>query len=58
MELSANTLKVLHARYLLKDEQGQVCETPAEMFGRIARIIAASRPLYHPVLHTAYEYRF
>jgi ribonucleoside-diphosphate reductase alpha chain len=46
MRLSANALKVLHARYLLKDENGQVVETPEEMFGRIARTIAAAEQQY------------
>jgi ribonucleoside-diphosphate reductase alpha chain len=46
MELSANALKVLQARYLLKDEDGKVVETPAGMFGRIARTVAASEKPY------------
>jgi ribonucleoside-diphosphate reductase alpha chain len=46
MELSDNALKVLAARYLLKDERGRVIESPKEMFGRIARAIAAAEKLY------------
>ncbi len=46
MELSANAIKVLKARYLLKDDQGRVIESPREMFGRIARSIAAAEELY------------
>lgn len=46
MELSANALKVLQARYLLKDENGQVVETPEEMFARIARTVAGAEKLY------------
>ena len=46
MELSVNALKVLRARYLLKDENGQIIETPANMFGRIARAIAEAERLY------------
>ncbi|WP_298435756.1 adenosylcobalamin-dependent ribonucleoside-diphosphate reductase [Geobacter sp.] len=46
MELTANALKVLHARYLLKDADGRVVETPAEMFARIARTVAAAESLY------------
>jgi len=46
MELSINALKVLQARYLLKDEYGQVTETPEEMFRRIARRIAAAEKLH------------
>ena len=39
-ELSENALKVLRARYLLKDEQGTCIETPAELFSRVASLIA------------------
>ncbi|HXE94891.1 MAG TPA: ribonucleotide reductase N-terminal alpha domain-containing protein, partial [Dongiaceae bacterium] len=46
MELSPNALKVLKARYLLKDDQGKIIESPIEMFGRIARSIAAAEELY------------
>ncbi|KAF0220508.1 MAG: ribonucleoside-diphosphate reductase alpha [Geobacteraceae bacterium] len=47
MDLSENALKVLRARYLLKDEEGRVIESPREMFGRIARTVAAAEELYH-----------
>jgi ribonucleoside-diphosphate reductase alpha chain len=57
MELSENALKVLQARYLLKDENGQVIESPKEMFGRVARSVAAAEKLYNS--ETAYwEERF
>ena len=46
MELSKNAMTVLTARYLLKDDQGRVVESPREMFGRIARSIAAVERLY------------
>lgn len=46
MELSENALKVLKARYLLKDENGQTIETPEEMFERIARTVAGAEKLY------------
>lgn len=46
MELSANALKLLQARYLLKDENGRIFETPEEMFGRIARTIAGAEKIY------------
>jgi len=39
-ELSENAVKVLHARYLLKNEHGNVIETPAELFTRVASLIA------------------
>jgi ribonucleoside-diphosphate reductase alpha chain len=46
MKLSPNALTVLKARYLLKDDRGRVIESPTEMFGRIARSIAAAEELY------------
>ncbi len=39
-ELTENSLKVLERRYLKKDKQGKVIETPDEMFRRVARTIA------------------
>jgi len=47
MELSENALKVLRARYLLKDEKGEVIESPKEMFRRVSHAIAAAEKLYH-----------
>ena len=35
-KLSENALKVLERRYLKKDEEGRVIETPEEMFLRVA----------------------
>jgi ribonucleoside-diphosphate reductase alpha chain len=46
MYLTDNALKVLRARYLLKDEQGNVIESPEEMFHRVARSIARAEELY------------
>ncbi len=46
MELSENALKVLKARYLLKDEKGDIVETPEEMFRRVAKTIASAESLY------------
>ena len=47
MELTENALKVLHARYLIKDEKGKVIETPENMFRRVARNIAGAERLYN-----------
>jgi ribonucleoside-diphosphate reductase alpha chain len=44
--LTENAIKVLKARYLLKDEQGNIVETPEEMFHRVARTIAAPEANY------------
>ncbi|MDP2753501.1 MAG: adenosylcobalamin-dependent ribonucleoside-diphosphate reductase [Nitrospirota bacterium] len=46
MELTENALKVLRARYLLKDENGDVIETPEEMFERVSKTVASAESLY------------
>ncbi|MBN1492647.1 MAG: vitamin B12-dependent ribonucleotide reductase [Candidatus Omnitrophica bacterium] len=45
-QLSENALTVLKKRYLLKDENGNVIETPQEMFIRVARHIASAEKLF------------
>jgi len=45
-KLSENALKVLERRYLNKDEQGKVVETPREMFLRVAKAIAKAEKYY------------
>ncbi|MFQ5499953.1 MAG: vitamin B12-dependent ribonucleotide reductase [Candidatus Zixiibacteriota bacterium] len=46
MSLSDNALEVLRRRYLLKDEDGQVVESPAELFSRVASDIAQADQIY------------
>jgi ribonucleoside-diphosphate reductase alpha chain len=46
MDLTENALKVLRARYLLKDEKGSITETPEELFRRVARHIASAENRY------------
>jgi ribonucleoside-diphosphate reductase alpha chain len=47
MELSGNALTVLKARYLLRDENGKIVETPEQMFRRVARTVASTETLYN-----------
>jgi len=47
LKLAVNAVRVLENRYLLKDEKGNVIETPAEMFLRVAHAIAAVDYLYN-----------
>ncbi|MHB1361711.1 MAG: adenosylcobalamin-dependent ribonucleoside-diphosphate reductase [Thermoleophilia bacterium] len=42
LKLPLNALTVLKKRYLLKDGEGNVIETPRELFRRVARHVAAS----------------
>jgi ribonucleoside-diphosphate reductase alpha chain len=46
IELSDNALHVLERRYLKKDKQGNVIETPDEMFRRVAGTIASAELNY------------
>lgn len=39
-ELTPNSMKVLQRRYLKKDDEGKVIETPEELFFRVARVVA------------------
>jgi len=42
VELTPNAVRILRARYLLKDERGEVVETPEDMFRRVSRTVAAA----------------
>ncbi|NKE71310.1 vitamin B12-dependent ribonucleotide reductase [Candidatus Manganitrophus noduliformans] len=44
--ISANALRVLEKRYLAKNEEGVVIETPEALFRRVARNIAQAERLY------------
>ena len=46
LKLSENAIKVLERRYLKRDKDGKVSETPEEMFRRVAHVIAGSEKLY------------
>lgn len=60
LRLSANALKVLEARYLIKDETGACREAPAQLFRRVARTIAGAELRYNadPLNRSAWEERF
>lgn len=47
LKLPINTIKVLKARYLLKDEEGNVTESTGELFRRVARHLTLVDLLYH-----------
>lgn len=48
LQLSENALKVLERRYLAKDENGNVVETPEEMFERVAKTMAEVEKKFDP----------
>ena len=51
--LTQNAMTVLEKRYLQKDIQGNVIETPEEMFRRVAKNIAQADRNYHPQMDLA-----
>ena len=48
IQLSDNALRVLERRYLTKDGEGRVIETPQDLFRRVARHIASAELTYDP----------
>ena len=46
LKLSLNSFYILHRRYLLKNAQGKVVETPKQMFMRVAKNIAQAERNY------------
>jgi ribonucleoside-diphosphate reductase alpha chain len=48
IKLSDNALRVLERRYLAKDGEGRVIETPQELFRRVAKHIASAEFVYNP----------
>jgi len=48
LSLSSNALRVLEKRYLAKNQEGKVVETPEALFRRVARNIAEADRLYDP----------
>ncbi len=46
LKLSVNAAEVLKKRYLMRDEQGAVVESPGEMFARVARHVSRAEDRY------------
>ncbi|HDS01235.1 MAG TPA: hypothetical protein ENO07_04370, partial [candidate division Zixibacteria bacterium] len=44
--LTENAMKVLERRYLIKDDEGKVVESPKDLFTRVARHIAKAEYKY------------
>ncbi len=59
LKLSVNAIKVLERRYLLRDEDGRIIETPMGLFRRVAGTIAAAEKSFNPAADvTALEEEF
>ncbi|MHB0976466.1 MAG: adenosylcobalamin-dependent ribonucleoside-diphosphate reductase [Candidatus Aquicultorales bacterium] len=48
LKVGINAAKVLNQRYLIKDEDGRVVETPSQLFRRVARTLAEPDRRYDP----------
>jgi ribonucleoside-diphosphate reductase alpha chain len=46
LKLGVNAIRVLKSRYLMKDGEGKVVETPRQMFRRVAKAVAEADLLY------------
>jgi ribonucleoside-diphosphate reductase alpha chain len=46
LKLPLNSVQVLERRYLLKDDEGKVVETPSQLFSRVAGFIASNEKSY------------
>jgi len=51
LKLTPNAVEVLRARYLLRDEEGRITETPGQMLMRVARYIGLVDALYWPEVY-------
>jgi len=52
VKLSANALRVLEKRYLRRDENDHITETPEQMFRRVADAVASVETTYDPKADT------
>ena len=46
LKLTVNAIRVLQRRYLLRDEQGKIIETPSQMVRRVAKEVVKADKLY------------
>ena len=46
LKLNINSVKILHNRYLLRNHDGEIIETPIQMFRRVAKVIAGVERKY------------
>ncbi len=58
LKLPLSAVKVLERRYLQKDEEGRVVETPAEMFRRVAGAVSEAEEAYDADRRAEVEERF
>lgn len=58
LKLSEAALKVLEARYLKKDREGNPVESPEEMFQRVARHVAQAEERFEPGKAAHWQERF
>lgn len=52
-DFDLSCLQVLASRYLLRNEKNEIKETPSELFGRVATLVALGDLLYDPDLYSA-----
>ena len=57
--MGENAMRVLQARYLRRDAQGKIIETPEQLFERVARAVAEAELLHGTAADaTFWEERF
>jgi len=52
LKLTPNAIKVLAKRYLLRNDEGNIVETPARLFRRVAKAVASVERTYDPKANT------
>ena len=52
LKLSVNCIRVLERRYLLRDVEGRIVETPAQLFRRVAHTVAEADKIFDPAART------